>query len=278
VREAAARRASVLQRVATREVLTHDLRALGVAAGRCLLVNASMSSIGRVAGGAPAVVAALRGVLGSTGTLVVPTGTADNSDTSRAHLDRIKGMTASQVARYRASMPPFDPDTTPSTGAGRIAEEVRTLPGAVRSAHPQTSFAAIGPMASRLMDGHALDCHLGEASPLGRLYEADAWILLLGVGYEACTALHLGEYRYRHDPPRRTYRCVITRDGHAAWWEYMDVDLDDRDLGPLGADLDTTESVHRGRVGAADCRLMPVREAVDFSARWLAEHRLVQKS
>ena len=273
-----ARGSTVAHRAATGDVLDRDLRALGVATGECLLVHASMSSIGRVSGGAPTVVAALRGVLGAAGTLVVPTGTADNSDTSRAYLARIKGMTASEVARYRAAMPPFDRDRTPSTGTGRIAEEVRMTPGAIRSAHPQTSFAALGPGAHWLMDGHALDCHLGEASPLGRLYEADARILLLGVGYEACTALHLAEYRYRQDPPRRSYRCVITQDGRAVWWEFEDVVLDDRDLGRLGRDLDRTGSVRRGRVGGAECRLVPLRRAVDFSARWLRGHRLAQKS
>ena len=257
----------------TGSMLVSDLQVLGVPAGRCLLVNASMSSIGWVVGGAATVATAFRQVLGSEGTLVVATATPDNSDTSRAHLARIAGMTSGQAARYRAAMPPFDPVTTPSTGAGRIAETVRASSGAVRSAHPQTSFAAVGPVAPWLMEGHALDCHLGEASPLGRLYDANAWILLLGVGYDACTALHLAEYRYRPDPPRRTYRCVITRGGQPQWCEFEDVVLDDSDLADLGMDLDRTGAVKRGRVGAADCRLMRMREAVDFATRWLSQHR-----
>jgi aminoglycoside 3-N-acetyltransferase len=233
-----AERTSTAHSAVTRDTLARDLRALGVTAGHCLLVNASMSSVGWVAGGAQTVVAALRGALGRRGTLVVPAGTPDNSDTSRAHLTRVGGMTAGQVARYREQMPAFDRDTTPSTGAGRIAEEVRVTRGAIRSEHPQTSFAAIGPMAHSLMEGHPLTCHLGDASPLGRLYEAAASVLLLGVSYEACTALHLAEYRYRPDPPRRAYRCVIARDGRAEWCEFEDVVLDDSDLGGLGADLD----------------------------------------
>src|SRR5690606_20301944 len=106
--------------------------------------------------------------------------TENNSDTSRAHLREIAGMTAAEVAEFRANMPAFDPETTPSTGMGRIAETVRTMAGARRSAHPQSSFAAVGRNARHLMDGHALNCHLGEASPLGRLYAADGWVLLVG--------------------------------------------------------------------------------------------------
>jgi aminoglycoside N3'-acetyltransferase len=86
------------------------------------------------------------------------TGTEENSTTSRAHLARIAGLTPEQVAQFRNRMPAFDRESTP-TGAGRIAEELRTTPGAVRSGHPQSSFAALGPRAAELMDGHAVNCH-----------------------------------------------------------------------------------------------------------------------
>lgn len=253
--------------------LTADLRALGVSAGQVLLVHASMHRFGRIPGGAATVVAALRDAIGAEGTLVVPTGTASNSDTSRLHARRTAGMNADQVREYRAAMPAFDPATTPSDEMGQVAEQVRTTPGAIRSCHPQSSFAAIGPMAHEMTGGHAPDCHLGESSPLARLYETGAWILLLGVGYDACSAFHLAEYRYTPDPPRRAYRCVVTVDGRATWWEYHDVVLDDRDLVGIGTDLDATGHVLKGRVAEADCRLMPLVPAVDFATAWLRRHR-----
>lgn len=257
----------------TREGLASDLRALGLRAGQTVLVHASMRRIGWIPGGAAAVVAAIRDVLGTEGTVVVPTQTAGNSDTSRAHLASTKEMTAAQLSRYRAAMPAFDPESTPSTGMGLVAEQVRTTPGAFRSAHPQTSFAAIGPMAVKLMAGHRHDCHLGESSPLARLYDIDARILLLGVGYAMCTAFHLAEYRYLADPPRRRYRCVVASDGQPRWLEYLDVVLDDRDFGALGADFDSTAAAARGRVGDADCRLTELVAAVDFAVAWLRAHR-----
>src|SRR5450432_225217 len=122
-----------------------------------------MRRMGHIQGGAATVVAAIRDVIGSDGTMVVPTETANNSDGSRDHLAGISGMSADQIRQYRAVMPPFDPIFTPSFGMGRVAEQVRTMPGAVRSTHPQSSFAAQGPLARRLMAGHKLDCHLGES-------------------------------------------------------------------------------------------------------------------
>jgi aminoglycoside 3-N-acetyltransferase len=255
-----------------RASMTRDLRSLGVTPGQILLVHASLRRIGRVSGGAQDVVDALRQVLGRDATLVVPTSTADNSDTSRLYLARTKGMSPDEIRRYRDAMPPFTPER-PSVGMGRIAECVRTAPGAVRSRHPQTSFAALGPRARMLMSGHRLDCHLGESSPIGRLYEAGAWVLLMGVGYEACTCFHLAEYRYVPYPPRQVYRCVIAEQGQPLWWSYEDVALDDRDFVALGAAFDQTGHVVRGYVGRAECRLIPLAAAVDFATEWLRQHR-----
>ncbi len=109
-------------------------------------MNASLGSIGWVEGGAPAVVAALRAVVGPAGNLVVPVGTEENSNFSRAQRDLTAGMTWDELRAYRNLMPAFDKHTTPS-GMGAIAEALRTTVGAVRSDHPQSSFAAIGPEA-----------------------------------------------------------------------------------------------------------------------------------
>jgi aminoglycoside 3-N-acetyltransferase len=258
--------------VPNRASLIRDLRSLGIIPGQILLVHASLRRIGRVSGGADDVVAALRQVLGQDATLVVPTSTADNSDTSRLYLARTKDMSPGEIRRYRDAMPPFTPER-PSVGMGRIAECVRTAPGAIRSQHPQTSFAALGPRARMLMTGHRLDCHLGESSPLARLYEAGAWVLLMGVGYEACTCFHLAEYRYLPLPPRQVYRCVIAEEGRRQWWSYEDVALDDRDFAALGAAFDQTGHVVRGYVGQAECRLVPLAAAVDFATEWLRQHR-----
>jgi aminoglycoside 3-N-acetyltransferase len=257
----------------SRQALVSDLRQVGLRDGQVVLVHASLSRLGRVAGGAATVVAALREAISPEGTLVVPAGTASNSDSSRAHLALIAGMPADQVSQYKATMPAFDPDTTPSEGMGRIAEQIRITPGALRSSHPQSSFAALGPMAAKLTEKHDIACHLGESSPLGRLYEADAQILLLGVGYAACTAFHLAEYRCAGQPPKRSYRCVIRENGQAVWREYLDNVLDDRDFGDLGADFDQTGRVAHGSVGQARCRLAPLRDAVDFATEWFTRHR-----
>ncbi|MCX4678737.1 AAC(3) family N-acetyltransferase [Streptomyces sp. NBC_01433] len=251
------------------------LTALGVRPGDVLIVHASLRALGPVDGGARTVLDALRRVLGPAGTLVVPTFTPENSDTSPHYRALVRGLSPEAREALRASMPPFDRATSAAPSMGRLAETVRTSPGAGRSGHPQTSFAAIGPAAGTLLAGHRPDCHLGEDSPLARLYEADARILMLGTNFGTCTAFHLGEYRVP-DPPRRRYRCVVTRDGLRQWWEYEDIALDDGDFGALGAafaDAADDGAVRTGRVGSAPCRLVRLTAAVDFAAAWFPAHR-----
>ncbi|MFF5560037.1 aminoglycoside N(3)-acetyltransferase [[Kitasatospora] papulosa] len=248
-----------------------QLHELGVRRGGVLLAHASMRAAG---GSAEDMARALHRALGPAGTLVVPSFTPENSDTSRAYLDRVRGLSEEAGAAVRAAMPAFDPAVSPAPTMGALAELVRLAPGARRSGHPQTSFAGLGPAAGQLLAGHRPDCHLGEDSPLARLYEADAQILLLGTGFGRCTAFHLAEYR-RPAPPRRLYRCVVASEGGRRWWEYEDVALDDSDFAHLGDDFVRARpgAVGAGRVGSAPSRLFPLRAAVDFAVGWITERR-----
>jgi aminoglycoside 3-N-acetyltransferase len=262
-------------RLVTQEELFRDLDGLGVATGHTLLVHASVGSIGLVHGGASAVVSALREAVGGTGNVVTPTMTMENSLTSRAHQNLIADMTQERVEEFEREMPAFEKDSTPST-SGVLGEALRSVAGAVRSAHPQSSFAAIGPDAEDLMADHQADCHLGERSPLAKLYKMAASVLLLGVGYEACSAFHLAEYRYVKFPPREKYSCVVLENGERKWSVYEDVVLDDRDFFKIGEELDEHygASVKQGNVGHAQSRLIPVVLAVDHAKRWMAKHRV----
>jgi aminoglycoside 3-N-acetyltransferase len=245
--------------------LIRDLRALGLGSGDVVLVHASLSSLGWVCGGGVAVVTALLSVLGAGGTLVVPTHSGDLSDPAEWVRPPVP---ESWWDTIRRTMPPFRPATTPSRGMGVIPEIVRTWPGARRSNHPQLSFAAHGPAASAITSGHSLAEGLGEDSPLARLYDRDAKVLLLGVGHERNTSLHLAEYRsgVRTRAPQSG---PVVVDGRRQWVTWDEIDLDADDFPAVGADLERTGTVQLDQVGRAAARLMPQRVAVDFATRWL---------
>jgi aminoglycoside 3-N-acetyltransferase len=258
--------------------LIADLRSLGLCWGQDLLIHCSLRKVGPVDGGAATLLGALRVVAGPGATLVVPTETSLNSLTSRAFLAATAGLDADERTAYVATMPGFDPATTPSDEMGAFAEYVRTRPASRRSSHPQVSFAALGPKAGDCTSVHDLNCHLGERSPLRWLYDADAAILLLGVGYAACTAFHLAEYRLPWRRPQ-TYSCFIAEEGRRVKHEFTGIVLDDSVFDLLGQAMESGASLGRapglrlGRVGSAAARLVPVRTAVDFAGSWLADRR-----
>ncbi|MFF4588677.1 aminoglycoside N(3)-acetyltransferase [Streptomyces sp. NPDC001388] len=253
--------------------LTEEFRALGIGPGGVVIAHASLRSLGPVRGNSRTVLRALRAALGPEGTLVVPTFTPENSDTSRVYRRRVRGLTPEQVAELRERMPAFDRRRTPALSTGRLAEEVRTHPEALRSAHPQTSFAAVGPLARKIVSGHSPGCHLGECSPLARLYDEGAQVLLLGVGFASCTAFHLAEYRVP-DRPTQEYHCVIRIGGERTWWSYTDVALDDSDFAELGLSFERSGALVRtGPAGRTTARVFGIREAVDHAVTWLPSRR-----
>ncbi|MEV6951904.1 AAC(3) family N-acetyltransferase [Streptomyces sp. NPDC051183] len=223
---------------------------------------------------------ALTGVLGPRGTLVVPTFTPENSRTSTAHLKQIAGLTEAQVEEFLDRMPAFDPELTPSQGMGALAEAVRTAPGAARSAHPQTSFAALGRDAEALCAGHRIESHLGEETPLGKMCWGGGQVLMINVGFSVCTAFHLAEYRIPK-PPLRMYECVVKvnlpggqpgQPQAERWTAYEDVALDDSDFAEIGMSFPESR-VRRGRVGGVSAVLFSIPDAVDHALEWMTENR-----
>ncbi|HML48457.1 MAG TPA: AAC(3) family N-acetyltransferase [Clostridia bacterium] len=151
------------------EALVRDLRSLGIRAGDSVYAHTSMKRIGWIEGGAQTLLTALLTCLGPEGTLAVPTHTVS--------FDR---------------KAPYDPKMTP-TGLGTFPNAVWRDPRALRSGHASHSCAAIGAKAAWLTERHDPRHALGYDSPLHRLYREGGRVLLLGVTYRACTALHLAE-------------------------------------------------------------------------------------
>lgn len=259
---------------ATVASLTRDLRALGLRTGDVVITHTSLSALGWVVGGAVAVVTALEGVLGDEGTLVMPTQTGGLIDPENWGNPPAPKQWWPVI---RAHLPPYDPATTPSVGVGIVPEVFRAQPDVLRSGHSLYSFAARGPLAGQVTTDHLLSYGLGESSPLGRLYDLDARVLLLGVDHSANTSLHLCEYRASTDWQRQCQvRLPIGSDetGVTRWITVDDIELDEGDFAGLGAAYERNSgSIRTGPVGAGTGRLMSQRELVDFGVAWIHTHR-----
>ena len=243
--------------------LRTDLRRLGIRSGDVLFVHASLSAVGWVCGGAAAVCDALTHAVGEDGTVVMPAHTRSNSDPAKWEAPPVPETWHDTI---REAMPPFDKNKTPSEGVGKIAECFRHYPGTCRSDHPQTSFCASGKDAAYITAGHALTPQFGDDSPIGKGLRLDAKVLLIGVGYDRCSALHYAETMLA----KKTVKmgASVLENGKAIWKWFYDVDFDSDRFPAIGSAFEAqTDFVKIGQIGQAECRFFPMREATAFALR-----------
>lgn len=258
-----------VQRPSTRDSLASELRRLGVESGMTLLVHSSLSKLGWVVGGPVTVIQALMDVLTPQGTLVLPAHSTHLTDPADWQNPPIPQEWHETV---RNAMPLFDPQRTQTRKMGAIAELFRTWPDVLRSTHPHMSFAAWGQQAEFVTTGHKLPYSLGETSPLARVYDLDGHVLLLGVGYNNNTSMHLAEYR-APNPPLEPNGAPWLVNGRKVWQPFDDIAMHDELFAQIGIEFETTRTVRVGQVGVAECRLMGQRTAVDFTQTWFTQWR-----
>jgi aminoglycoside 3-N-acetyltransferase len=257
----------------TRSRIVRNLREMGLQPGMTVIVHSALSTIGWVCGGAVALILALEEVLEDFGTLVMPTHSGDLSDPS---LWENPPVPESWWEEIRETMPAFDPDLTPTRGVGVVPEVFRKQRHTVRSNHPTVSFAAWGEDAIEVVADHRPPYSLGESSPLGRLYDENSWVLLIGAPYGSNTSFHLAEYRSTFRS-KETVRCSspITVEGHRRWITYEDINYNSDDFEKLGADFEKRheQEIMFGKIGHAESRLFKMRSCVDFAEDWLPKNR-----
>jgi len=256
----------------TRATIVAALRAAGVRRDGVLIVHSSLSRLGWVVGGAHTTVLALTEVVGPQGTIVMPSMSTNLSEPSRW---KAPPVPESWWQTVRDEMPAYDAALTPLSGMGAVAECFRHLSGTVRSAHPAVSLMANGPRAQMVLHPHHMAVPFGEGSPLGRLYELDARIVLLGVGHSNNTSLHLAESRTRWASEHTvTFGVPVMVDGARRWMTYDDVDYDNRDFEAAGAAFSAaTGGEVRVPLGAGQLIACNVRAIVDFATEWLDHSR-----
>lgn len=254
----------------TGSFLKHSLKTLGLEEGDVVLVHASLKSLGWVCGGQVAVAHALLDAVGKTGTVMVPTHTSDNTDPKNW---KNPPVPKNWWQNIRDTMPPFIVNTTPSAHMGAVSELFRTWPNSKRSDHPVGSFAAVGLKANELTRLHRFEEMFGENSPIGRLYDMDGKVLLLGVDYDKCTSLHLAEYRANFDKKLISEGCSMLVNGRRIWRKYEMQALETDDFLTLGSAFEINSPISTVNIGSARVKLFSQRDLVNFAVDWMNENR-----
>lgn len=251
----------------TKATLIYDLKELGLKKGDLVLVHSSLSKLGWVCGREIAVIDALKEVVGETGTIVMPAFSGDNSHPG---LWQNPPVSKEWIEIIKEQMPPFHVKRTPLREMGRIAESFCFSEDVLRSNHPQVSFCAWGKDKEIITSVHPLSLGFGKDSPLQRLYDMRAKVLLLGVSYSNCTCLHLSELKL--NKPLLKQGAKILKDDKEVWIDFMEYDYDDSNFEALGKDYEKQREVKKRTIGKSICRLIEMKDLCDFGDVWLKEH------
>jgi len=245
--------------IVSKDEIKAGLIKLGLESGDSVGVHSSLSSFGYVDGGANAVVDALLEVVGECGTIAMPTYSANLAKVEKTPEEIAIGV----LWIYRIL--PYDPKETPCT-TGTIPEAFRKRKGVLRSVHHVFSLAALGPHAQEIIDAGYKDSRQGWK----KLLELEGHILLLGVGLENCSAMHLAEERVtlpKHISDKVTAPKWFVDKYPPNEWEW--------DFGPYPDFAKLEEPcIERGimktvKVGKATLKLVKLRELIDLYVEYL---------
>ncbi len=98
--------------------------------------------------------------------------------------------------------------------------------------------------------------------------------LLLGVGHDKNTSLHLAEYITDYKT-KLNVPCFspVMIDEERKWIKYIDINLNGDDFISIGNAFEAQGKCKIGKVGAARSVLFRQRDLVDFASEWMKQNR-----
>lgn len=167
--------------------LSEGFGRLDLGEGDSVVMHASLEGLGVVEGGAAMVLHRLLSLLGKSGTLLMPTFTSitRHSDTHESYT-----KPGCWCEGHEDRHVPFIPELQPDKNIGAIAHRLCSWPASRRSRHPAYSFVAVGRHGDELVRDYSLDDPL---LPIKRFLKHDPLVLMVDVGFDHVTAIHVAE-------------------------------------------------------------------------------------
>lgn len=254
----------------TQKDLEQKFIELGIKRGDIIMAHVSLSSMGYVVGGAECLYNALKNVVGEEGTIVVPSQTVEISDPATWEYPPIP-LEWQDITRD--SMPPYDKHFSFSKAMGSFSNFLGILPQATRSSHPMYSFTAIGAISSEITSVEGYDFPFGQQSPLGKMYNLGAKILMIGTDFETNTALHLAENKLNREVLIERSKISTSKGGE--WIEFKNIDLDIYDdYLDIQEEFMKHHQVRKEKINEANLYLFDMVECVDFAENYYIEREL----
>jgi len=254
----------------SRQQLTADFRALGVAPGNVVMLHASVRAVGNIAGGPDEIHLALKDALTPDGTLMMYAGCPRYYDeVGRGNLS------PADEAEVLEKLPAFDAETARADqNNGTLVEFLRSYPGS-RVNHHVARFVVWGKQADYLISRQPWSYAFGHDSALERLVELNGRILLLGADHDTVTFLHYVEH-IADIPNKRVarFKVPVAENGVRVWREMEEFNTagdgvhsnwPDAFFARITDGYLAQTTNHGGKVGDAESYLMSAHGLLDFA-------------
>jgi aminoglycoside 3-N-acetyltransferase len=221
--------------------IEEGFHSLGISRGDAIEVHSSLSSMGFVEGGALTVVNALMNIVGLDGAIVM----------SAYPISKPLILSPQEIEKgILAKVRIFDEAYTGSSGMGEIADEFQRRPGTIlgKGIHRVCAW------------GKNADIH---SKGYEYLLEIDGYVLLIGVGIDRCSSMHIAEkvglpieineYSRVPDEIRKEYPTNI----HIAYGR-----TPEDGWGKVQIIAERSGLIRRRMIGKSECMLFKAREIV----------------
>jgi aminoglycoside 3-N-acetyltransferase len=237
------------------EDIVHALEEMGLPRESDVFMHSSLSSMGKVEGGARTVIDAILSWILPGGTFMVPT------------------FTFGGTIEFNIQ--------TSSSKTGAITEAVRLLPQAARSTHPTHAPCAIGPKARKLMRRHLLAGPLDIGSPEDLMAKGGGWVLLLGVTHTSNSTVHVGEaYAGSYSrlmtfsPLNPGHPVIVDAKGVRRRVTQTSMPGCSQGFSAIEDPMRDRGMIRDGKIGDATCQLMKGQDIIDVAIAMLADDPL----
>lgn len=232
------------------ESIVRQLEDLGLQNYSAVMVHSSMRKIGKLEGGAEALIDALVEALGPQGNLVMVLGADDEE--------------------------PFDAlSTEADEDMGIVPELFRERSGVQVNDHAAARYGVYGPEAEFLLNPTLLHDYHGPGSVLERLVAMKGAVLRMGADTDTVTLTHLAEYLADVPNKRRVSLRYERADSGEQWIESLDdsdgiADWKEGDYFPrILVDYLKTGDATLAKVGDSEAELFPAESFVGFAKKWI---------
>ncbi len=257
-----------LSSVITIEDIKRELKHIGIQNGDVLEVHASLKSIGYVLGGANALLDAILDTLGFEGTLVMSAQSSGNSEPAYFQNPPID---VSLYSKVRESIPSFKGKYDDLDGMGLLATALQKRPSVYFSNHPQVSMMAHGKHAKWITQSHPLNDMFGLKSPLAKMVELKTKVILIGVDFDRCTGMHLGEYLSNKRPiVIQGSRMIVG--SKEDWVKFLSYDFDSDEFTKVGRAMELENRIYVSLLGNAVVKTFDLEYAVRSTQRYFEEN------